>query len=178
MTNSAIISAKHLVLAIAGLLLVSPVRAQTPKPDSLLNHLIGHWVLRGHMAGKDVVHDVTFTWVLGDEYVEMHEISRERTSAGTPAYEAIVYLVHDPHSHEYGALWLDNSDYNAFLPAGQGHGVAAGDSIPFVFTYSSTDHVYTTFVYDRVTDAWAWHMDNADARGRRPFARVKLTRGG
>lgn len=28
-------------------------------------------------------------------------------------YEAIVYLVHDPHSHEYGALWLDNTDYNA-----------------------------------------------------------------
>jgi hypothetical protein len=168
--------AKRLILALAGLLLVSPLRAQAPQRDSLLNHLIGHWVLRGHMAGKDVVHDVTFQWVLGGEYVEMHEISRERTSSGTPAYEAIVYLVHDPHTHEYGALWLDNTDYNAFLPAGQGHGVAAGDSIPFVFTYSATDRVHTTFVYDRATDTWAWHMDNEDARGRRPFARVQLTR--
>ena len=164
------------ILAVAGLLLVSPLRAQAPQRDSLLSHLIGSWVLRGHMAGKDVIHDVTFQWVLGGEYVEMHEVSRERTSTGTPVYEAIVYLVHDPHSHEYGALWLDNTDYNAFLPAGQGHGVAAGDSIPFVFTYSPTDHVYTTFAFDRATDTWAGLMDNEDAGGRRPFARVTLTR--
>ena len=87
--------AKRLILAVAGLLLVSPLSAQAPQRDSLLSHLIGRWVLRGHMAGKDVVHDVTFQWVLGGEYVEMHEVSRERTSARTPAYEAIVYLVHD-----------------------------------------------------------------------------------
>lgn len=167
---------KRLILTVVALLVASPLRAQPPQPDTLLNHLIGHWVLRGHMAGRDVVHDLTFQWVLGGEYVEMHEISRERSPAGTPAYEAIVYLVHDPHSHEYGALWLDNTDYNAFLPAGQGHGVAAGDSIPFIFTYSATDHVYTTFVYDRATNKWSWHMDNEDARGRRPFARVMLTR--
>jgi len=169
-------TAKRLILAAAGVLLVSPLRAQSPQRDSLLSHLVGRWVLRGHMAGKDVVHDVTFRWVLGGEYVEMHEVSRQRTSARTPAYEAIVYLVHDPHSHEFGALWLDNTDYNAFLPAGQGHAVAAGDSIPFVFTYSPTDHVYTTFVYDRSMDRWVWLIDNEDARGRRPFARVKLTR--
>jgi hypothetical protein len=165
-----------LALIMAGLLVVSPLPAQMPQPDTLLGHLIGRWVLRGHMAGKDVVHDVTFTWVLGGEYVEMHEISRERTAARTPQYEAIVYLVHDPHTKEYGALWLDNTDYNAFLPAGQGHGFAAGDSIPLIFTYSSTDRVHTTFVYDRRTDTWEWNMDNEDARGRRPFARVKLTR--
>src|SRR5690242_4473047 len=76
---------------------------ETGARDSLLGHLIGSWVLRGHMGGKDVVHDVTCRWVLGGEYVEMHEVSRDRTSAKTPAYEAIVYLVHDPHSHEYGA---------------------------------------------------------------------------
>jgi hypothetical protein len=167
---------KRLTLALMALLFVSPLGAQPPQRDSLLSHLIGHWVLRGHMAGKDVVHDVTCQWVLGGEYAEMHEMSREQTSPGTPAYEAIVYLVHDPHTYEYGALWLDNTDYNAFLPAGQGHGVAAGDSIPFVFTYSATDRVRTTFVYDRATDTWSWHIDNEDVRGRRPFARVQLTR--
>ena len=169
---------REMILALAALLPLLPLGAgaQTPQRDSLLSQLIGHWVLRGHMAGKEVVHDVTFQWVLGGEYVEMHEVSRERSSARTPVYEAIVYLVHDPHSHEYGALWLDNTDYNAFLPAGQGHGTAAGDSIPFVFTYSPSEHVYTTFVYDRPNGAWEWHMDNEDTRGRRPFARVKLTR--
>lgn len=164
------------ILLLAGLLLASPLRAQAPQRDSLLSHLIGRWVLRGHMAGQEVVHDVTFQWVLGGEYVEMHEVSRERTPAGAPAYEAIVYLVRDPHTQEYGSLWLDNTDYNAFDPAGVGRGAAAGDSIPFVFTASPTDHFHNTFVYDRATDTWAWHLDNDDARGRRPFARVTLTR--
>jgi hypothetical protein len=168
--------AKRLVLVLAGLLLAFPLRAQLPQPDSLLNHLIGRWVLRGPMAGQEVVHDVTFQWVLGGEYVEMHEVSRERTSAGEPAYEAIVYLVRDPRTHEYAALWLDNTDYNAFAPGGVGRGVAAADSIPFVFTVSPTDHFHNTFLYDRAMDTWAWHMDNDDARGRRPFARVTLTR--
>jgi hypothetical protein len=27
----------------------------------------------------------------------------------------------------------------------------------------------------RTPDTWAWHLDNGDARGRRPFARVTLT---
>ncbi|PYP78034.1 MAG: hypothetical protein DMD35_12780 [Gemmatimonadetes bacterium] len=167
---------KRSVLLLAGLLLVAPLRAQSPQRDALLNHLIGRWVLRGPMAGKNVVHDVTFEWVLNGEYVQMHEVSRERTSGGTPAYEAIVYLVRDPHTHEYAALWLDNTDYNAFNPAGVGQAAAVGDSIPFVFTTSPTDHFHNTFAYDRATDTWAWHMDNDDARGRRPFARVKLTR--
>lgn len=166
----------RLIVALAALLLVSPLSAQVPRRDSLLNHLIGHWVLRGPMHGKNVVHDVTFQWVLGGEYVEMHEVSRERTSAGAPAYEAIVYLVRDPHTGAYGALWLDNTDYNAFYPAGRGRAKATADSIAFVFTASATDHFHTTFVYDRATDTWAWRMDNQDARGRRPFARVTLTR--
>jgi hypothetical protein len=166
----------RLILGLAGLLLASPLHAQAPQRDSLLNHLIGHWVLRGPMAGKDVVHDVTFQWVLGGEYVEMHEVSRERAPSGTPTYEAIVYLVRDPHTQKYAALWLDNTDYNAFNPAGVGRGAATADSIAFVFTASPADHFHNTFVYNRATDTWAWHMDNDDARGRRPFARVTLTR--
>lgn len=167
---------KRLILILAGLLLVPPLGAQTVQRDTLLDHLIGHWVLRGPMAGQQVVHDVTFHWVLGGEYVEMHEVSRERTPAGTPAYEAIVYLVRDPRTNEYAALWLDNTDYNAFDPAGVGHGTAVADSISFVFTDSATSRFHTTFVYDRTSDSWAWHMDNDDAKGRRPFARVTLTR--
>ena len=167
---------KRSMLALAALMLITPLGAQSPERDSLLNHMIGRWVLRGPMAGKQVVHDVTFEWVLGGEYVAMHEISRERMPGGKPAYEAIVYLVRDPHTHDYAGLWLDNTDYNGFNPAGVGHARAAGDSIPFVFTTSSTERFHNTFVYDRKTDSWAWHLDNDDARGRRPFARVVLTR--
>jgi hypothetical protein len=167
---------KRLIFSLAVLLLAAPIHAQSPPGDRLLNHLIGNWVLRGSIAGKETVHDVTFQWVLGEEYVEMHEVSRERTPAGTPAYEAIVYLGQDPRTHEYASLWLDNTAYGAFNPAGVGRGYAVADSIPFVFVDSPTSGFRTTFVYDRAKDTWAWHMDNEDAHGRRPFARVTLTR--
>ncbi|HEV7704460.1 MAG TPA: hypothetical protein VGO46_09210 [Gemmatimonadaceae bacterium] len=167
---------KRLVPAIAALLLVSPLRAQTTPRDTLLARMIGHWVLRGTIAHQQVIHDVTFDWVLGSEYVEMHEISRERTPAGTPAYEAIVYIGHDLHTNEYSALWLDNTAYGAFDPAGVGRGAAVADSIPLLFTYSKTSRFHTTFVYSQSSDSWEWHMDNDDEKGRRTFARVTLTR--
>jgi len=52
----------------------------------------------------------------------------------------------------------------------------SGDSLPFLFRYTATDHFHTTFVYHRATDSWQWHMDNDSAGVRRPFARVTLTR--
>lgn len=167
---------KRLIPAIAALLLVSPLRAQAAQRDTLLARMIGRWVLRGTIAHKQVVHDVTFQWVLGGEYVEMHEVSRERTPAGTPAYEAIVYIGRDPSTSEYAAQWLDNTAYGAFSPAGVGRGNAVADSISFLFTYTTTSWFHTTFVYYRSSDSWSWHMDNDDEKGRRPFARVELTR--
>jgi hypothetical protein len=46
---------------------------------------VGTWVLRGAIAGQQTVHDVTFNWLLGREYVQMHEVSRARAPNGTPA---------------------------------------------------------------------------------------------
>lgn len=166
----------RVMIATVAALAASPLGAQRATPDSLLDRLVGHWVLRGPMAGAQVVHDVTFRWVLDSEYVEMHELSRERTASGRPAYEAIVYLGHDPRTGEYAALWMDNTAYGAFRPAGLGRARATGDSIPFVFTSSPTVRFHNTFVYDRHADRWAWHMDDDSAGVRRPFARVTLTR--
>ena len=98
---------------LAAALATAPLAAQSAAPaapaDSLLDHLIGTWVLEGPMAGRQVVHDVTFSWVLGREYVQLHEISRERTATGAPAYEAIVYIMRDPSTGQYACLWLDNT---------------------------------------------------------------------
>ena len=150
--------------------------AQALPPDSLFDHLIGSWVLRGTIARQPTVHDVTFDWMLGREYVQMHELSRERAANGTPAYEAVVLFGRDPKSGEYACLWLDNTGATAFDPIGTGRGRVAGDSIPFEFRYSPTTGFHTTFVYSRMTDSWQWHMDNDSAGVRRPFARVTLTR--
>ena len=161
-----------LILALAA----APVRAQSLPPDSLFDRLIGRWVLQGSMARQQVTHDVTFEWMLGREYVQMHEVSRERAPNGTPAYEAVVLFGRDPLTGEYACLWMDNTGSSAFDPVGTGHGSVAGDSIPFLFHYSPTTGFHNTFLYDGRTDSWQWHLDNDSAGVRRPFARVKLTR--
>lgn len=150
--------------------------AQGLPADSLFDRLVGRWVLRGTIARQQTTHDVTFDWLLGRSYVQMHEVSREREANGSPAYEAIVLFGRDPKTGEYGCVWLDNTGTSAFDPAGTGRGRVAGDSIPFLFQYSTVDRFHTTFVYDRSSDSWQWHMDNDSAGVVRPFARVTLTR--
>ena len=150
--------------------------AQGLPPDSLFARLIGRWVLRGTIARQQTVHDVSFEWMLGREYVRMHEISRERKPDGSPAYEAVVLFGRDPQTGAYACQWMDNTAAGAFDPQGIGRGSVAGDSVPFLFHYTATTSFHTTFVYERSADAWQWHMDNDSAGVRRPFARVTLTR--
>jgi hypothetical protein len=163
-------------LAILLLLAAARLPAQGLPPDSLFDRLIGHWVLRGTIARQSTTHDVTFDWMLGREYVRMHEVSRERDVNGNPAYEAVVLFGRDSRSGEYACLWLDNTGAGAFDPAGTGRGQVAGDSIPFLFHYTTTTGFHTTFVYSRAKDSWEWHMDDDSLGFRRPFARVTLAR--
>ena len=168
-----------LLFVVSGLwLLLGAARlpAQALRPDSLFDRLVGHWVLRGSIARQSTTHDVDFEWMLGREYVKMHEVSRERGPNGAPVYEAVVLFGRDPRSGEYACLWLDNTGASAFDAAGIGRGAVAADSIPFVFNYTPTDRFHTTFVYNRAADSWEWHMDNDSSGVRRPFARVTLTR--
>ena len=154
----------------------TPLAGQSLAPDSLFDRLIGHWVLTGTIARRQTTHDVAFQWMLGREYVQMHEVSRERDADGSPAYEAVVLFGRDPGSGQYACLWMDNTGAAAFDPAGIGRGAVAGDSIPFLFRYTAATSFHTTFVYDRASDTWQWHMDNDSAGIRRPFARVSLAR--
>jgi hypothetical protein len=169
----------QLVCVIAVCLSATRISAQTPRqlrPDPLLDRLAGEWVLQGPLAGRTTVHDVRARWVLNSEYLEMREVSRDRTADGQPSYDAIIYLVRDPRTRVYTALWLDNTDFSAFSPTGVDKGLAAGDSIPFVFTTSATSHIFTTFKYKRASDTWEWHIDNEENGTRRSFARLTLKR--
>ena len=171
-------TARILLSALVALLLASRVEAQSLPPDSVFHRLVGHWVLRGTIAHRQTVHDVTVEWLLGHEYLRMHEVSRDRSAPGHPAYEAVVLFARDPKTGAYACQWLDNTGVSAFDEAGVGRGSVAGDSLPFLFRYTETDRFHTTFVYDRASDAWDWHMDNDSAGVLRPFARVTLTRWG
>src|SRR5258705_5697233 len=99
--------------------------AQSLPADSLFDRLVGHWVLRGTIARQQTTHDVTFEWMLGREYLQMHEVSRERAASGKPAYEAVVLFGRDPRTGEYACLWLDNTGASAFAPQDVGRGAVA-----------------------------------------------------
>ena len=64
-------------------LLSLPAAAQEPTfQDPLLDHLIGNWVLQGTIAGSQTTHDIVSEWVLGHQYVRLHETSREKNAKG------------------------------------------------------------------------------------------------
>jgi len=149
----------------------------TPITESLLDRLVGKWVLTGTIAGKETTHDIDAEWVLNREYVRLHEVSRERKADGQPAYEAIVFISWDKQSREYYCLWLDTTGGGGLSNDGIGHGKPNGNTIPFVFKPSGSDRFHATFVYDRSTETWQWIMDGEEAGKLQPFARVKLIKG-
>src|SRR5262245_44178005 len=116
------------ILVVLLLAAVTRLPAQSLKPDSVFDRLIGQWVLRGTIARQSTIHDVSFEWLLGREYVKMHEVSRERASNNSPAYEAVVLFTRDPKTGEFACLWLDNTGVSAFEQEGVGRGKLAGDS--------------------------------------------------
>src|ERR1700719_2377392 len=76
------------------------------RPD-LLNRLVGNWVLKGELAGRQTVHDVQAGWVLNGRYVRLDEVSRDRDGHGRSAYVASIYIGWEPHSRSYTCIWLD-----------------------------------------------------------------------
>ena len=160
------------MLCIPLLLAGARLAAQSLPADSLFDRLVGHWVLRGTIAGQSTTHDVAFDWMLGREYVQMHEVSRERTPDGAPVYEAVVLFGRDPRSGEYACLWLDNTGSGGLKGWAIGHGKRDGDTIPFLFKGGDGSPFHNTFVYDRRADSWRWAMDNEQDGKLVPFARA------
>ena len=167
-----------LIFTLVSAPLQGALRLQAAQPDpqrELLDKFTGHWVLRGTIAKQQTTHDVDIEWVLNQEYLRMHEVSREKDSAGKPNYEAIVYLVWEPKAAEYACLWMDTTGISLFAQEGVGRAKPAPDKIPFFFK-DADGGVRTTFAYDRAKDTWSWTIDNESKGVASPFARVTLTR--
>jgi len=166
-------------LAILALLFITSFSASAQQPaakDPLLDHLAGSWILQGTIAGHQTTHDIESEWVLGHEYLRLHETSREKNAQGQPAYEAIIFIEWDDTAHEYRCLWLDSTGGGG-LAAPTAQGKRGNDEITFLFRDKDRDSgVNTTFVYNKSADTWDWLIDNEDAGKRTSFARVKLAR--
>jgi hypothetical protein len=161
-------------LALALLVAIaSPVQAFE---DELLDRLAGDWVMRGTIAGEEVVHDVSARWILAHHYLQFTEVSRETDESGNPAYEAQVTIGWDEATQTYACLWLDVTGGEGLSNGVIGRATREGDSIPFVFGMDETSAIHNTFVYDSETDTWRWVIDNVREGRRERLADVTLDR--
>ncbi|HEY4776513.1 MAG TPA: hypothetical protein VIH56_02545 [Candidatus Acidoferrales bacterium] len=166
------------ILGIVALIAIAALSAsaqQPPRQDPLLDHMTGNWTLQGTISGRDTTHDVEADWVLGHEYIRIHETSHEKNAQGQPLYEAIVFIGWDAASSQYTCLWLDTTGGSGLSGDAIGHGKRNGDEIAFFFE-SKDGNFHTTFAYNKTADTWQWIMDNENAGKLVPFARLKLTK--
>lgn len=162
---------------LAIILLSFPALAQQQTfQDPLLEHLVGAWVLRGTVEGKETTHDISCEWVLGHQYVRLTEESREKNAVGQAEYEAIVFIGWDQALGQYACLWLDNTGGGGLVGQAIGHAGRDGDAIAFQFKGPDGSSFHNTFTYSKESDTWQWRMDGEESGKLQPFALVKLTR--
>lgn len=149
---------------------------QTTFQDSLLDHMIGSWVLHGTIAGKETTHDIVAQWVLDHQYLQLHEVSREKNTAGEALYEAIVYIGWDENLKQYACLWLDITGGGGLSPQAIGHAEHSSDKLEFLFKGADGSLFHTTFLYNKDSDNWKWLMDAGENGKLQSFARLNLTR--
>jgi hypothetical protein len=136
------------LLAIVALVFTISFSAGEQEPthqDPLLDRLAGRWTLRGTIAGQQTTHDIEAEWVLGHEFLRLHETSREKNAQGQPAYEAIIFIEWVEALQQYRCLWLDSTGGGG-LAAPMGTGERRNDSIAFLWRDKPKDSgVNTTF---------------------------------
>lgn len=142
--------------------------------DTLLNHLTGKWLLTGRIDGKQVKHDIQAGWVLGHEYFQFKETSRERDAKGKPEYEAVVYITYNQANSQYDCLWLDNTS-NAGLSNGIiAHAKKEPNQLALKFKFSEHFNFYTTFFYNPAQQTWKWSMTSEDKGKKETFANAVM----
>ena len=169
---------KHGLKLTVFLLAFSSLSAENARPpEGLLDHLEGQWVLSGTIKKSPTTHDISAEWVLNHGYLRLREVSHEKKTDGTPAYEAIIFISFDSTSNEYSCLWLDTTSNAGLSADGIAHGKPGGNSIPFIFKDTAGKVTFeNTFSYDKKSDSWEWKMDNVNDDQRSPFGRVRLVK--
>ena len=160
-------------LAVTGLSFRLHAQHNLPS-DALLDQLTGKWLLTGYMAGKQVKHDINAGWVLGHEYFQIKETSRERDAKGRPDYEAVVYITFNKANHQYDCLWLDNTS-NAGLSNGIiAHAKRELNQLALLFKFNQHFYFHTTFTYNPSQKSWKWLMTSDDDGKKEIFANAIL----
>jgi hypothetical protein len=169
---------KTILLKILVLLAMTPFPSlgQHAIRDSLLDHMTGKWLLQGTIDGKVTTHDVVAEWVLGHEYIQIKEVSREKTVDGKPIYDAIVYIGLNKALNGYSCLWLDNTGSDGLNAHAIGEAKKEGNKFEFQFKITNTGIFHTTFEYNNLDDTWQWLMDDEENGKWQSFAKMKMTK--
>jgi hypothetical protein len=148
---------------------------QSPVNSPLLDHLVGHWVLKGIVAGQQTTHDVDAEWELDHHYLRVHEVSRDKDNQGKPKYEALVFIAWNDEPKQYACAWLDV--FGGLAAESIGVATPKENEIPFVFkNEKGVISLTNDFLYHPSSGTWDWSIDNVDKDAATPFARVQLTR--
>ena len=137
----------------------------TPSSDTLLDHMTGKWLLKGVIGGANIEHDVTAGWVLGHQYIQLKETSRERQASGLPTYDAMIFISHNQYKNQYDCLWLDNTSNTGLSNEIIAHAKAELNKIALLFKLNDHSYFHTTLTYEVATDSWHWLM-SSDENGK------------
>ena len=160
------------MIAIAVLAMPLAAKAARPKAfeDALLDNMVGHWTMTGTLVGKPLDHTVDVQWILGHQFLQIHETDKHTP----PQYEAMPTIGYDDVTKRYVAHWLDvfGGRYSETL----GYGVRTGNEIRFDFQYPDGPF-HTVFRWEPDKNDWRWLMSQKNAKGQiRPFADMTLKR--
>ena len=151
--------------------------AQQPVPAiTLLNHLTGKWVLKGTIAGKNILHDITAEWVLGHQYIELKETGREKLADGRPSYDAIVFICYNKKLNRYDCLWLDNTATTDFDAKAIAHGICKTNTIALLFKTGSKSLFHTMLTFTPNENKWHWKMESDENGKIEVFADAQMSK--
>ena len=142
--------------------IAAPLAAQRQRPasmDSLLQHLVGRWVMSGAVHAKPATYTLDVARVLQGRFVQLHMTDVQQP----PAYEADVFIGVDSAGGSYVAHWLDNFGAAYSIPPATGE--ARGDTIVLNFAYADGPF-RDTFSYDPRADTWHFRLEAGNAAGQ------------
>lgn len=142
----------------------APAADQTTRThrDPLLDRLSGKWAVSGQLDGKSVKLDLTAGWTANADPLHLRLVSREKSGAGVPIYEATADLLPNPSGRDYHGDIAER--HGSATGRWRGTGLLDDrDRISFQLFEDRRDPICLTLSLDASEDEWGLVVD--DLRG-------------
>lgn len=136
--------------------------------DSMLERLVGTWMMFGQVQGDSVTYRLTVQRQLQGRFVSLHMVD----VAEPPQYEARVTIGADTTPKRIIVHWLDSFGAAYSVPAG--YGTAQGDSLVFTIAYPGS--TFRNVITANTDSTWRQTIDAQTPQGWTNFASYRLVR--